>query len=154
MTHHCPTCQKEFNSPEALVQHRKLAHAHTGAAPRPKSGLVIIGGIIGVIVIIVAFVSFSSSTNYDAFAQCISASGAKFYGAFWCSHCADQKALFGSSAHYLPYVECSAADKTELPACQQAGIQAYPTWIFSDGSRGSVLSLQELSQRTSCPLPA
>lgn len=33
--------------------------------------------------------------------------GAKFYGAFWCSHCYDQKVQFGAqAAELLPYVEC------------------------------------------------
>ncbi len=41
------------------------------------------------------------------FATCIKDSGAKFYGAFWCSHCQEQKAMFGKSSKLLPYVECS-----------------------------------------------
>ena len=29
------------------------------------------------------------------------------YGAFWCSHCFEQKQAFGAeAAHELPYVEC------------------------------------------------
>ena len=33
--------------------------------------------------------------------------GAKMYGAFWCSHCQEQKADFGAQAQKdLPYVEC------------------------------------------------
>ena len=31
--------------------------------------------------------------------------GAKMYGAFWCSHCIEQKAPFGARAQ-IPYVEC------------------------------------------------
>ena len=31
--------------------------------------------------------------------------GAKMYGAFWCSHCEDQKETFGAGASDLPYVE-------------------------------------------------
>src|SRR5687767_6111588 len=33
-------------------------------------------------------------------------SGAIFYGASWCPHCQEQKAMFGASADRLPYVEC------------------------------------------------
>jgi hypothetical protein len=36
--------------------------------------------------------------------------------------------------------------------CSAAGINSYPTWIFTDGTRGAVMSLQELSQKTNCPL--
>lgn len=33
--------------------------------------------------------------------------GAKMYGAFWCSHCLDQKQEFGKEAmSSFPYVEC------------------------------------------------
>ncbi|XP_075524052.1 thiol-disulfide oxidoreductase LTO1-like [Primulina tabacum] len=33
--------------------------------------------------------------------------GAKLYGAFWCSHCQDQKEMFGrEAAKLLNYVEC------------------------------------------------
>ncbi|MSU60452.1 MAG: hypothetical protein EXS52_00865 [Candidatus Staskawiczbacteria bacterium] len=67
----------------------------------------------------------------DAFAKCLKESGAVFYGAFWCSHCQEQKALFGDSAQYLPYVECSTADgKAQLQACADQKIQVYPTWRF------------------------
>ena len=34
-------------------------------------------------------------------------SGARMYGAFWCSHCYDQKQAFGAEAMAaFPYVEC------------------------------------------------
>ncbi len=37
----------------------------------------------------------------------LNASGAKMYGAFWCSHCQDQKETFGKDAiGSFPYVEC------------------------------------------------
>lgn len=90
----------------------------------------------------------------DGFAQCINESGAKFYGAFWCPHCNDQKALFGNSAKLLPYVECSTPDRqNQTQECIDAGIQSYPTWEFSDGSRESgVVSLDQLSEITGCQL--
>lgn len=93
--------------------------------------------------------------KYDSFAQCLGNNGAKFYGAFWCPHCQEQKAKFGSSAKLLPYVECSTPDgQGQLPLCTDAGIQGYPTWEFADGSRKSgTLSLEELGQLTSCALP-
>lgn len=40
-------------------------------------------------------------------ARRLRAAGAKFYGAFWCSHCFEQKEAFGAAAaKELPYVEC------------------------------------------------
>ena len=93
--------------------------------------------------------------KYDALAQCIEASGAKFYGAFWCPHCKEQKNEFGSAARYLPYMECSLPDASaQMPACIAQGIKHYPTWIFPDGSKmEGVVTIEELAKRTNCPLP-
>ena len=91
----------------------------------------------------------------DAFATCIKDSGATFFGAFWCPHCQNQKAMFGSSAKLLPYKECSTPDgKGQLPVCTDAGVTGYPTWEFADGSReGGEVSLERLALKTSCTLP-
>ncbi len=91
----------------------------------------------------------------DTFAMCVAESGATFYGAFWCPHCQNQKAIFGSSAKLLPYFECSTPDGSgQLPACTAAGITGYPTWEFADGTRmNGELSLGEISEATNCPLP-
>jgi len=92
----------------------------------------------------------------DAFATCIAESGATFYGAFWCPHCQNQKAMFGTSARLLPYVECSTPDgNSQLPVCTDAGVTGYPTWEFADGSReGGEVSLERLAEKTSCVLPS
>lgn len=96
----------------------------------------------------------SGPGKYDEFAECLSLSGTTMYGTFWCPHCANQKALFGSSFKYINYIECSSADgRSQLPECRAAGINSYPTWEFADGSRvEGELSLQQLSQRTDCAL--
>ena len=95
------------------------------------------------------------SGKLDAFATCIKDSGATFYGAFWCPHCQNQKAMFGSSARLLPYIECSTPDgKNQLPICRDAGVTGYPTWEFADGTRESgEIPLEYLSEKTNCPLP-
>jgi hypothetical protein len=152
MSFTCFDCQKEFSSQDALNQHKHVAHKHSESTKK-KSILPWIFGIF-IVIGIIAFYASSGSGKYDGFAKCISDSGAKFYGAFWCSHCAEQKALFGSSAKYLPYIECSTPDKNgEFDVCKNAGINGYPTWIFADGSRTNQLTLQELSQKTGCALP-
>lgn len=93
------------------------------------------------------------------FAQCVTKSGAQFYGAFWCSHCQDQKALFqtlfGSAEKYLPYVECSTPDTNgQLQACKDAGIKGYPTWKFAGGAtHEGFLTLKELGEKASCQVP-
>ncbi len=91
----------------------------------------------------------------DTFATCIKDSGASFYGAFWCPHCQNQKALFGSSARLLPYIECSTPDgNSQLPVCKEAGVTSYPTWKFPDGTvENGEVSLERLGELTSCLLP-
>lgn len=91
----------------------------------------------------------------DTFATCIKDSGAIFYGAFWCPHCQNQKAMFGSSAKYLPYIECSTPDgKSQLPICNDAGVQGYPTWKFADGTvESGEVELERLAELTQCVLP-
>ena len=93
--------------------------------------------------------------RYDSFAQCLADNGAVFYGAFWCSHCQNQKAAFGKSVKYLPYVECSTLDgKGQIPLCKEKGIEGYPTWEFADGSRESgEVSFAKLAEKTGCVLP-
>jgi hypothetical protein len=114
----------------------------------------------GVIIAFAAFVAWLIVTpgkpgKLDTFASCIKESGAKFYGAFWCPHCQNQKALFGRSARLLPYIECSTPDgQSQLPVCRDAKVDGYPLWEFADGSRLSgEVPLETLSEKTSCALP-
>lgn len=94
-------------------------------------------------------------TTNDAFAQCIADSGTKFYGAFWCPHCQDQKAEFGDSKSLLPYVECDPNGAGyDAVACKENDVTSYPTWVFGDGTKKTgVLTFDELSEATSCALP-
>jgi len=90
----------------------------------------------------------------DAFARCISDSGAKFYGASWCPHCQTQKDLFGKSAKLMPYVECSLPGGQGMSyLCRNAKIEGYPTWVFADGSRVSgSQTLEYLAEKTACTI--
>lgn len=93
-------------------------------------------------------------SKLDGFAQCLKSSGAEFYGAFWCTHCKEQKDEFGSSAKYLPYIECANSDNTQIQICIDKKIEGYPTWVFKDESRLSgKLSLETLAEKTQCILP-
>ena len=96
----------------------------------------------------------AGSANLDSFAKCLSDRDATMYGSFWCSHCDDQKKLFGSSFRYIHYVECSVPGGRQMTfACQAAHIRYTPTWVFADGEhRTGVLSLEQLRNKTRCPL--
>lgn len=68
------------------------------------------------------------------------------YGAFWCSHCIEQKTLFGPAAKDLPYVECDAKGVNARPdLCQKVGVKAFPTWVIGDQRREGVVSLADLA---------
>ncbi|MFQ5683343.1 MAG: vitamin K epoxide reductase family protein [Candidatus Binatia bacterium] len=72
---------------------------------------------------------------------------AKFYGAFWCPHCKQQKALFGASVGRLPYIECSPQGRRgpEARVCRLQGIRSYPTWIIKGRRYEGLLSLGQLA---------
>lgn len=93
--------------------------------------------------------------KYDDFAKCLGEKGLTFYGAYWCPHCQAQKALFGKSVKYLPYVECAVADSSDqAQACKDAGVTGYPTWTGPDGWRmEQQLELTDLAKESGCQLP-
>lgn len=90
----------------------------------------------------------------DAWAKALaihlSNSGAKMYGASWCPHCQQQKAMFGLSSNRLPYVECSTGSQgsTQTAICRNLNITIYPTWIIDGRRTEEVMSLQQLAEAT------
>jgi len=122
----------------------------------------LVGLILVLLIIIFASVAaYKNSSNsnqvgkLDNFAQCLKTKGVIFYGAFWCPHCQNQKALFGSSQKYLPYFECSTPDANgQLAVCTEKNISGYPTWVFPDGSiQPGEVDLNTLAQKSGCTLP-
>lgn len=96
----------------------------------------------------------SAPSPYDDFAQCLTDSGVTMYGAWWCSHCENQKDLFGSAFDNVNYIECSTVARTMNQICSDAGIDGYPTWEFADGARASgEQSLETLAEKSGCVLP-
>ncbi|UCD02656.1 MAG: hypothetical protein JSV63_02590 [Candidatus Aenigmatarchaeota archaeon] len=92
-------------------------------------------------------VSQPKEGKYDEFAQCLTESGAAMYGTSWCSHCNDQKNMFGQSFSYIDFTDCDASD-----LCREAGVRAYPTWIINGVHYTGSKSLQELSSLSGCSL--
>ena len=91
----------------------------------------------------------TSSPELNTFAQCITAAGAKMYGADTCSHCQNQKKLFGSSFQYITYVDCNKSSTQ----CSVAGIEKIPTWEFADSSKEvGEQTFEALSAKTNCVL--
>ena len=83
--------------------------------------------------------------------------GAKMYGAFWCSHCEDQKEIFGNGAE-IPYVECFPdgweRGRELATSCKAVEITGFPTWILPDGTRiEGERELAELAKATGFRAP-
>ena len=93
-------------------------------------------------------ISGCNSGKFDAFAQCLTEKGAVMYGTEWCSHCQNQKALFGSSFKYITFIDCDQSDFT----CNQAGVKGYPTWIIDGKSYPGEQSFYKLASLTGCNL--
>ncbi|PIP29720.1 hypothetical protein COU12_02675 [Candidatus Jorgensenbacteria bacterium CG10_big_fil_rev_8_21_14_0_10_54_38] len=91
-----------------------------------------------------------SGTALDPFAQCLAAKNVTMYGAYSCSHCQNQKAMFGSSFKYVPYVECTQ----ETEKCLTAKVEGVPTWMLPDGRQlVGEQPLERLAQVSGCTLP-
>ncbi|MBI4692816.1 MAG: vitamin K epoxide reductase family protein [Gammaproteobacteria bacterium] len=81
--------------------------------------------------------------------------GAKFYGAYWCPHCQQQKALFAAAAKRLPYVECSpnGPGTPQATDCQVLEIRTYPTWIISGHRFERAMPPDQLAQLSGFAAP-
>jgi glutaredoxin len=89
--------------------------------------------------------------KYDKLAKCLTQKGAVMYGASWCSHCAEQKALFGDSFQYVTYVEC-AEGSGQAQACKDAGVTAYPAWKINGQLSYGAKPLDELARLAGCEI--
>ena len=111
--------------------------------------------IIVILVIIALFYySVKKPGKYDEFAKCLSNKDAKMWGAYWCSHCAEQKRIFGKSFEFVKYIECGVPGDTskQTEICSREGIRSYPTWEI-DGERiEKVMEIGELSSLTGCKI--
>ena len=102
------------------------------------------------------------------------------YGAFWCSHCFEQKQTFGKEAmKEFPYVECFPSGWKRVSvvkvlcvecmqhltashsysqgvrmvaACEEAGVRAFPTWNVNGRVVEGELSLDALEKELSTPV--
>lgn len=155
----CEKCDREFSGQQGLDDHNRNKHYVAPKVTCKRSGNKYTLAFL-VIVIVIAGIYFIPNANaepgkYNDFATCLTDSGAVFYGAYWCSHCIEQKKSFGDSVGLVNYVECSLPNNAgQTQACKDAGIQSYPTWRFNDDSSLSgFVPLVNLAEKTGCELP-
>lgn len=83
-----------------------------------------------------------------ALARHLTQIGAKEYGAYWCSHCYDQKQLLGKEAFgIINYIECTTDGKnSQTQLCEKAGIQGFPTWEIRGKLYPGIQPLEKLAE--------
>lgn len=74
--------------------------------------------------------------------------GAKMYGAYWCSHCYDQKQRLGQKAFAkVEYIECDKGGvNTQAPLCREKRIPGYPTWEIDGELYPGELKIDDLEK--------
>lgn len=116
---------------------------------RSNKVLLIVGILIVVVIAYFLFnMYFTESKNVDDFAKCLTTKDAVMFGAEWCPHCKDQKAMFGGSFKYVKYVECPQ----NQALCDQKGITGYPTWIINGTQYPGLQTFDKLKELTGCAL--
>ena len=72
------------------------------------------------------------------------------YSAWWCSHCNDQKKLFGKEAvEELTIIECAKDGKdSQYELCDKKGIEGTPSWEINNKIYSGTRSLNELAELT------
>ena len=158
----CPYCLTSLGLMAAtlalVVWQRPAEMAH-----RSWIGLVAGRGALAAMMILILHVNYAApdaepagpeDPTIRALAEHLAGEGVVFYGASWCSHCQEQKRLFGASAARLPYIECSPSGPKapQSPSCRSAGVTSYPTWIIKGRARvGEVLTLAQLADASGFP---
>jgi uncharacterized membrane protein/glutaredoxin len=125
---------------------------------RATIGALVAGGLaVAVLVPLGAAFIFAMPTSVGAgseaaLARHLRESGAVMYGAYWCPHCQEQKALFGDAARDLPYVECDPNGVNARPdLCEKAGVKAFPTWVIGDKRLEGVQTPGALAEASKFP---
>jgi len=93
--------------------------------------------------------------EYDRLTQCITDQGGKIYEAYWCSACAQQDELLGSSHRLLNRVECTSPGgvNKENPFELCPDITGTPTWEKADGTRETgVKTPEQLAKFFGCAI--
>jgi uncharacterized membrane protein len=94
-------------------------------------------------------ISSQSGASEIALAEHLKKTGATMYGGWFCSHCYEQKQLFGREAFKgsIKYVECNAEGKNpQVELCQAQKIEGFPTWDIAGQNYPGVQPLEQLAK--------
>jgi hypothetical protein len=97
-----------------------------------------------------AKIETASGAAEIALAEYLAEHDVKFYGAYWCSHCQQQKSLFGAvAASKLPYIECAeGGENSQRQLCKEKNIQMFPTWAIKGKFMPGTLDLKKIAELT------
>ncbi|PNW74514.1 hypothetical protein CHLRE_12g493150v5 [Chlamydomonas reinhardtii] len=142
--------QVKENAPAAVAAALATAAVLYAGWPHPGAGQVYIDDDFFLEYKSPVVATESSSRAMDLAAR-LNAVGARMYGAFWCSHCLEQKEEFGGAAMtQFPYVECfpNGWRKGEklAPLCEAANVRAFPTWVIGGKTIEGELLLDEVEK--------
>jgi hypothetical protein len=148
----CKECGRTFDTQDSLGQHARAKHWQVKGKGLSLNRSHAYAAAIIIIVLAAVYLFYQSATSpgeQAEFAKCLSAKGFVLAGTNWCSHCKEQKALFGNSFQFIDFKNCDVSAEW----CRSAGVRAYPTWITPDGAKlTGVKSLSALSQLSGCSM--
>ena len=95
-------------------------------------------------------VTTKSSSQKINFAKFLSKNKIFMYSAYWCSHCYDQKQLFGKEAvKELTIIECAKDGKdSQTDLCVKKEIKGFPSWEIKGEIYSGVQDLNDLAIMT------
>ena len=93
-------------------------------------------------------ITASSSERALKIGEDLKALDAKMFGAYWCSHCYEQKQRLGKEAYQnVQYVECSKEGlNSQTDMCKEKKIPGYPTWEIAGKQFPGDMYLDELEE--------
>lgn len=135
----------------SVVKHHKTSSDRTAYQKLHRNKVLITWSTIILALLLATIIVISiipKPSPYIKFAKCLTESNAVMYGTDWCSHCQDQKRLFGEAFKEIDFKNC---DYSHI--CKEVGVTGYPTWILGDGTRlEGEQSLSTLAEKTGCSL--
>ncbi len=95
-------------------------------------------------------ITTSSSPQKVKFAKFLRENNIVMYSVYWCSHCNDQKKLFGKEAvKELKIVECAIDGKeNQYELCKRKGISGFPSWEINGEIKSGTRDLNDLAITT------
>ncbi|KAL7453312.1 hypothetical protein ACHAWC_004975 [Mediolabrus comicus] len=93
-------------------------------------------------------ITTTSSKAALSLAKDLNSLDSRMFGAFWCSHCYDQKQALGYEAmQSIPYIECDREGfNNKRDFCKEKDVPGYPTWEIGGSLFPGERSLEELKE--------